>query len=118
MVVDDEVTVRSILKESLEQSGFKILLAEDGEKALKLYKKHMTEINLTILDLTMPKLNGEETFKRLVKIDPKVKVILSSGFNAQDAIKRFASNGIAGYLQKPYHLQDLREKIVEVMGEN
>ncbi|MCH8157450.1 MAG: response regulator [Nitrospinae bacterium] len=83
---------------------------------LKLYKKHMDEIKLIILDLTMPKLNGEETYKRLIKFDPKVKVILSSGFNAQDAIKRFSSNGIAGYLQKPYHLQSLREKIKEVLA--
>ena len=116
LVVDDEESVRSILKEALEFSGFKIILAEDGEKAIKLYKKHIDEIKLIILDLTMPKLNGEETYKRLIKFDPKVKVILSSGFNAQDAIKRFSSNGIAGYLQKPYHLQSLREKIKEVMA--
>ncbi|KAA3612004.1 MAG: PAS domain S-box protein [Calditrichaeota bacterium] len=116
MVVDDEESVRSILKESLELSGFKIILAEDGEVALKKYKKYSDEIKLVVLDLTMPKLNGEETYKRLTKINPTVKVILSSGFNAQEAIKRFASNGIAGYLQKPYHLQSLRDKIIEVIG--
>jgi two-component system cell cycle sensor histidine kinase/response regulator CckA len=116
LVVDDEESVRSILKEALEFSGFNIILAEDGEIAIKQYKKYEKDIELIILDLTMPKLNGEETYKRLVKYNPKVKVILSSGFNAQDATKRFASNGIAGYLQKPYRLELLREKIKEVIG--
>ncbi len=116
LVVDDEESVRSILKEALEFSGYKTILAEDGEKALKLYKKHREDIRLIILDLTMPKLNGEETYKRLIKLDPHVKVILSSGFNAQDTISDFASKGVAGYLQKPYHLQSLSDKINEVLA--
>ncbi len=116
LVVDDEESVRSILKEALEFSGYKTILAEDGEKAIKLYKKHREDIRLIILDLTMPKLNGEETYKRLIKLDPHVKVILSSGFNAQDTISDFASKGVAGYLQKPYHLQSLSDKINEVLA--
>jgi PAS domain S-box-containing protein len=115
LVVDDEDAVRSIIKETLELKGFKVILAEDGKDALKFYKKYMSDITLVLLDMTMPKLNGEETLKALKKINPKIKVILSSGFSASETMGRFKEGDVSGYLQKPYHLQKLQEKIIEVL---
>ncbi len=115
LVVDDEEAVRSIIKETLELRGFRVILAEDGKVALKLYRKYMSEITLVLLDMTMPKLNGEETFKALKKINSNIKVILSSGFSASETMGRFKKGDVSGYLQKPYHLQKLQEKIIEVL---
>jgi len=112
LVVDDEEAVRVIVKDALEYSGFNVLLAEDGLQALRIYKDNFKKIELVLLDLTMPKLNGVETYKRLVTINPDVKVILSSGFNEQDSIERLSNDKKIAYLQKPYHLQILKDKIM------
>jgi len=113
LVVDDEEAVRLIVKEALEHSGFKVILAEDGQKALYIYKNNYKKIDLVLLDLNMPKLNGVETYKHLITINPAVKVILSSGFNEQESIERLSQSKKVSYLQKPYHLQLLKDKILQ-----
>jgi CheY-like chemotaxis protein len=65
----------------------------------------------------MPVLDGAETFHQLKILDPGVKVVLTSGFNEEDAAQRFNGKGLTGFLQKPYHLTELREKIEAVLGE-
>jgi len=94
----------------LELSGFTVLLAADGAEAVALYRER-PGIDLVLLDLTMPAMDGEETFRELRRLDPGVRVILTSGYSEQDAADRFAGTGLAGFIQKPYRPQDLIETV-------
>lgn len=111
LVVDDEETVREVATMLLEDMGFKTLSAVDGLDALQVYRKHQSEIVAVLLDMTMPKMDGKECFRELRRINPDVKVMLSSGYNEQDATSRFVGQGLAGFLQKPYAPEALHEKI-------
>lgn len=115
LLVDDEETVRSLGKKMLERTGFQVLTAADGREAVAIYQSHGADIILVLLDLTMPHMDGEETFLALRKLNPRVAVILSSGYNEQEITQRFKGTGLAGFMQKPYQLIDLRNKIRSVL---
>ena len=80
-----------------------------------MYREHTDEIVCVLLDLTMPYMDGEETFRAMQRLHPEVRVILCSGYNEQDATRRFAGKGLAGFIQKPYNMAALREKLTEVL---
>ena len=113
LVVDDEETIREVAGLMLEDMGFDVLLAENGLVAIDLYRLHQTEIVTVLLDMTMPKMNGEETFRELRRINPDVTVILSSGYNEQDATQHFLGKGLAAFIQKPYAPEDLRNIMIQ-----
>ncbi len=104
LVVDDEETVRTVTARILETLGFTTMLAADGKEALELYQKDPARFALVLLDLTMPHMDGEETFRQLRHLNPGVRVILMSGFNQQEAISRFTGKGLAGFVQKPFEV--------------
>ncbi len=107
LVVDDEELVRTLAGGMIERAGFAVLKANDGDEAVRLYHQHAKEIVCVLLDLTMPKMSGEDTFQELRRINPAVRVILSSGFSEEGATERFAGGGLAGFIQKPYELDRL-----------
>jgi len=111
LLVDDDETVRAIGKQMLERLGFDVLLANDGSQGVAAYREHTAEIDCVLLDLTMPHMDGEETFREMRRIDAGVRVVLSSGYNEQDVTQRFAGKGLAGFIQKPYTLEPLRAAI-------
>ncbi|HIF00622.1 MAG TPA: response regulator [Planctomycetes bacterium] len=107
LVVDDDETVRTLAKTMLERSGCRVVLANDGRQAVDFYRQKGHEIDVVLLDMSMPHLSGEETFRELRRIQRDVTVVLSSGYNHQDAISRFAGKGLAGFIQKPYGPDEL-----------
>ena len=109
LLVDDEETVRVLSKQMIERLGFRCVTAADGEEATTYFRIHSDEISVVLLDLTMPHMDGEETFRELRKLKPDVRVVLSSGYNEQDVTQRFAGKGLAGFIQKPYKLATLTE---------
>jgi two-component system cell cycle sensor histidine kinase/response regulator CckA len=115
LMADDEETVRKVGGQMLAHLGFKAILAGDGQQALSAFLVHKESIVCVIVDLTMPALDGEETFREIHRIDPRIPVILSSGYNEQEAVQRFVGKGLAGFLQKPYQLSQLRQKLREVL---
>jgi PAS domain S-box-containing protein len=115
LVVDDEEVVRVTAKHTLERYGYSTMLANDGLAALETYRSRPADIGLVILDLTMPVMNGEETLRHLQTVNPKVKVLLSSGYNEVEAVQRFAGKGLAGFIQKPYTAAGLAEKVKEAL---
>jgi two-component system cell cycle sensor histidine kinase/response regulator CckA len=115
LVVDDESVVREVAQGMLERAGLNVLTAEDGREALVVFGNHADEINCVILDLTMPHLDGEETFRELRRIRPDVAVILASGYNQQDVTQRFTGKGLAGFLQKPFRLESLTEMVEAIL---
>ena len=117
LIVDDEDTVRAVGEQMLDRMGFSVLTASDGREALKLYSEHTEEIVCVLLDLTMPHMNGEEVFSAMRRLNPGVKVVLCSGYNEQDATQRFAGKGLSGFIQKPYDMALLREKLIKILHE-
>jgi len=116
LLVDDEDIVLVVGKEMIEHLGFKVLTATDGREAIRVFEHHRDEIDGVILDLTMPRMDGNEAFRELRRIRPEVRVFMSSGFNEQEINERFSGKGFAGFIQKPYQMQTLAAKLREVFG--
>jgi len=102
LVVDDEELIRQTAKAALERYGYAVLAAEDGQRGVDLFRKHMNEVKAVLLDMTMPVMGGEEAFRLIRLLCPTARVIVSSGYNEIEAIRRFTSKGIAAFIQKPY----------------
>lgn len=115
LLVDDEETVLAVGREMLERLGFSVVTAEHGRQALELYELHREEIVCVLLDLTMPHMDGEETFRELRRMNPDVRVIMCSGYSEQEIASRFTGKGLARALQKPYLLDDLRLAMQEAL---
>jgi nitrogen-specific signal transduction histidine kinase/CheY-like chemotaxis protein len=115
LFADDEDTVLAIGRKMLQQIGFKVISAEDGQRAVELFQKYSGGIDLVILDLTMPHLSGDEVYREIKRIRSDVPVILSSGFSRRDVEHRFAGRHLDGFLQKPYRTEDLIAVIRNVM---
>jgi len=115
LVADDEETVRTVAKMMLEWSGFTVRTAADGQEAVEVFRRHADEIVAVLLDMTMPRMDGEDAFRRMRAIRNDVKVILSSGYGEPEATGRFAAKGLAGFIQKPYQLEALIRKLREVL---
>jgi len=111
LIVDDEEMIRELAGVMLRDMGFEVLTAANGLEAVELYPEHKDAIKLVLLDMSMPKMDGEQTFRELRKMNPDVCVILSSGYNEQEATERFKGKGLAGFVHKPY-LPDVLEKAV------
>jgi PAS domain S-box-containing protein len=118
LVVDDEQTVREVIRDMLKSRDMKVLEAANGREGIEIYREHGNTISLVLLDTTMPEMNGEEVFKQLRQINPDVKVILISGYNEQDATSFFVGKGLAGFIQKPFTLEKLMEKLNELPVDN
>jgi two-component system cell cycle sensor histidine kinase/response regulator CckA len=115
LVVDDEGSIRTLATQTLEKTGLTVITAQNGLEAVKIFKKQKNNITAVLLDMTMPYMNGEETFRELRLIEPNVKVILSSGYNEREATSNFTGKGLAGFLQKPYRAIELIEKVREII---
>jgi DNA-binding NtrC family response regulator len=115
MVVDDEQILRQIAREILEEIGFNVILAEDGEEAVSIYRKEYERIRVVLLDMLMPKLSGNEVYSKMKKINPDVKVILTSGFRKDKRVEQALNAGADGFIKKPYNFKRLSEMIFQVL---
>jgi len=116
LIVDDEEMIRETAAIMLEDLGFDTITAVDGLDGVDTYRRHQHDIVAVLLDMTMPRLDGEGCFRELRQINPNVQVILSSGYNEQDATARFSGKGLAGFVQKPYHPDVLRDAMRQLVG--
>jgi CheY-like chemotaxis protein len=107
MIVDDEDFVRVLAQRVLADEGYRIVTAKDGFSALDIYRKLKDQIGLVILDFTMPIMDGADVFNELRLINPRVPVVLSSGFTEQDKLKWMLARGLRGFIPKPYTQQKL-----------
>lgn len=115
LVIDDEEVVRNVTKRMLARIGYTPILAEDGPIGIEIYQQYQDQIVGVLLDMTMPRMSGEETLGHLKKINPQVRVLLMSGYSEQEASNRFNGKGVAAFMQKPYTPQDLQEKLSEIL---
>jgi two-component system, cell cycle sensor histidine kinase and response regulator CckA len=115
LVVDDEDVVRRIAKLALERHGYRVVLAESGAAAVQLFRSAAGTIDLILLDLSMPGMNGHETLAALRAIDPQVKALVSSGYSEQQALEMFSGHPTVGFIQKPYTPAKLAATVKNVL---
>ncbi len=111
LLVDDESVVRSVTKKMLERIGFNVITASDGEEAVAAFERHADELKLVLLDMAMPRMGGDEAFQKIRQIRSDARVIISSGYDEQEATKKLVGQGLAGFIQKPYSLTSLAAQI-------
>ena len=116
LVVDDERPIRNLVRRVLTRAGYEVILAKDGDAALRAFEEHADLIDLVLLDMTMPGMDGREVFQLLQEIRPGVRVLLSSGFNEREVTREFAQTSLAGFLKKPYTVPGLVNKVREVLN--
>jgi two-component system, cell cycle sensor histidine kinase and response regulator CckA len=111
LVVDDEASIRAVTQATLETHHYTVLVANDGREAIDYYAQHNDTINLVLLDMMMPSMDGQTTIRSLKRIDPEVKIIAVSGLSSNKDLALKA--GAKGFLQKPYSSQELIDLIEE-----
>jgi CheY-like chemotaxis protein len=115
LLVDDEQIIIDVARDMLEMLGYRVMVAQDGQHAIDIYDEQKDEIALVILDMVMPGLSGADVFQALKAINPKVKVILASGYIMSRQIAAVMAQGCRAFMSKPYRLEDLAEKIREII---
>jgi PAS domain S-box-containing protein len=116
LLVDDEESIRSLGRVMLERMGFSVYSAADGREAVDIFRKNSSRIICVLLDLTMPNMGGEETFRELRIIRPDIPVIICSGYNEDDVKSRFTGMNLSGFIQKPYQMNALIEVLKRVIN--
>jgi CheY-like chemotaxis protein len=115
LLVDDEKIIRNVGRELLQQMGYTVLLAGGGTEAVEIYRKNRDTIDLVILDMIMPDMNGGEVYDRLKEIAPGIKVLLSSGYSIDGQATEILERGCDGFIQKPFTIKQLSQKIREIL---
>jgi len=116
LIAEDEPTIRLSTAQMLESLGYEVLETADGAYAVECFKDHAQEISAVILDLTMPRMDGREALREILKIRPDTKVILCSGYHEQEALQGTEAQTVAGFLPKPYRLRELQALLAKVLG--
>ena len=118
LIVDDHETIWDFLIEALQMLGYSVLLAENGEDAVSIYRENPGAVDLVLLDMIMPKLGGHQAFYQLRAIDPEVKVLLSSGFVSEEEVHDLLQQGACGFLPKPHRLPQVARAIRNALDGN
>ena len=116
LLVDDETMILDVNRELLAAMGYRVHAAGSGQEAIAVYMEKKNDIDMVILDMVMPGLSGGETFNRLKEINPGVKVLLSSGYSLNIQAQEILDRGCRGFLQKPFRIENLLQKVREVLN--
>lgn len=117
-MVDDEDMILDVGERMLNKLGYNVFTATNGIEAIEIYLKNQGVIDMIILDLVMPKMNGGETFDRIKEINSGAKVLLSSGYSINGQAQEIIARGCNGFIQKPFSMQSLSQNIRMVLDEN
>ncbi|OYW76469.1 MAG: hypothetical protein B7Z37_08525 [Verrucomicrobia bacterium 12-59-8] len=115
LVVDDEVTVRQIISQTLETFGYRVLLAADGVEASTLFSTHQQDIAVVLTDMMMPVMDGLATIQVLMRMNPQVRIIAASGLGVKDMVARAMGAGVKHFIPKPYSAETLLKTLVQVL---
>jgi signal transduction histidine kinase/CheY-like chemotaxis protein len=118
LLVDDEDMIIDVGQPMLEKMGYNVLVAKDGREALEIYQKNEQDIDMVILDLIMPDIGGGDTYDRLKEINPEIKVLLSSGYSIDGQASEILKRGCSGFIQKPFNMKKLSQKIREILDKD
>ena len=115
LLVDDEEVIREFTREILEEQGYSVVTAKDGDDALRLFAGLHTRIDAVVLDMVMPQKGGLETYREMKKINPQVRVLLSSGYSRDGHAQEILNEGVMGFVQKPYDMCQLFTALRKVL---
>jgi PAS domain S-box-containing protein len=118
LLVDDEEAIRIVGQKTLEKAGYTVVTASNGAEAIEVVRALGETIEAVVLDMTMPKMGGEEAFREMRRIRPGIRVLLSSGYSEGDATQRFSGKGLAGFLQKPYRPHALIQSLSNILAQH
>ena len=116
LLVDDESMIVDIGEKVLQKFGYQVLIAQSGREADDIYSKAKDRIDLVILDMIMPEWDGGKTFDELTKINPDVKVLLSSGYSINGLAQSILDRGCKGFIQKPFSMSGLSQQIRKALA--
>ena len=116
LLVDDEEIVLGVGKQMLERLGYSVLTARSGQEAVDVYKNEPDAIDLVLLDMIMPGMEAGDTYDQLKAVNPAIKVILSSGYSLDQNASAIIDRGCNGFIQKPFNMKILEEKIGEILN--
>jgi nitrogen-specific signal transduction histidine kinase len=116
LLIDDERVVREVCASLLERIGYDVIQAESGEEGLRLFREQPRRFDLVILDLVMPGRQGPDVFDSLVEVDEDVRILIASGYSVEGDASALLERGALGFLQKPFNLEQLSEKLQEVLA--
>jgi CheY-like chemotaxis protein len=112
LLVDDEEPVRALGRRMLERLGLGVITAADGEQAVATFKRRRAEISCLVLDLTMPRMDGEAALEQIRRLDEQVPVVMSSGYDESKLAERLGRRRSVSFIQKPYRMEDLRRVLL------
>lgn len=115
LLVDDEEIIIDVGKKLLEELGYRVLIARSGKEAIEVYRTHVDEIDMVLLDMIMPDMSGGETFEKLKEMNQEVKVVLSSGYSVNGDAQKVLDRGCMGFIQKPFNLTAISQKTREIL---
>jgi CheY-like chemotaxis protein len=115
LVIDDEEMARTVAQKILQKFGFTVLTAHNGREGLEIFKQHRDQISVVLLDMTMPIMSGVNTLQGIRKLRSDIPVVLSSGYDENEAFTKFCKTSASTFLQKPYQPIALIEKLNEVL---
>ena len=116
LLVDDEEMILTAGDQVLNKLGHEVFLANCGQNAIEIYKQNQDKIDMVLLDMVMPEMGGGETYDGIKKINPNVKVLLSSGYSKDGQATEILKRGCDGFIEKPFTLEELSQKLNEILN--
>ena len=117
LFVDDEDMIIEVAGELFQQLGYRVLTAKNGKDAIEIYEENKEHIDIVLLDMIMPDMSGSDTYDKMKKIDPDIKVLLSSGYSINGQATEIMDRGCNGFIQKPFKMKELSRKLREILDE-
>jgi PAS domain S-box-containing protein len=116
LIIDDEEDIRTITSEILSKLGYSVVTCKDGIEGTEYYKNHFAEIDVIIVDMLMPRMSGYDCIKYLKRTNPEAKILISSGYSLVSDTQKIISKGIAGFIQKPFQIEELSQTIMMTLA--
>ena len=116
LLIDDDDMVADVGEQILHNSGYRVFSAKSGKEAIEVYKANLGRIDMAILDMILPDMAGIDTYDRLKEINPGIKVLLASGYELDSQANDIMERGCDGFIQKPFNICELLEKIREILA--
>ena len=110
-LIDDDDMIADVSEMILKKSGYDVVSAKSGKEAIEVYKENHSRIDMVILDMILPDMGGGDTYDRLKEINPEIKVLLASGYDLNYRGRDIMERGCDGFIQKPFNMNELLEKI-------
>jgi two-component system cell cycle sensor histidine kinase/response regulator CckA len=117
LLIDDDERVIWVAEQLLKTLGYRTLLAKSGKEGIEVYKKNKDKIDMVILDMIMPEMDGRETYGRIKEINPDVKVLIASGYSMDKHITELLDRGCNDFIPKPFRIKSLSDKLREILDE-